>query len=71
MSNKKEAVTNSTPWLGIMVFVLAVLKLAGVINVTWLVVFAPIILWLGIVLLLLVVILVVYIVIVIYEKFTK
>lgn len=40
MSNKKVA-KNSFPWVWVFTFILAVLKLTGVANITWWVVFAP------------------------------
>ena len=40
MSNKKVA-KNSFPWVWVFTFILAVLKVTGVANITWWVVFAP------------------------------
>lgn len=40
MSNNKVA-KNSFPWVWVFTFILAVLKLTGVANITWWVVFAP------------------------------
>lgn len=40
MSNKKVA-KNSFPWIWVFTFILAVLKVTGVANITWWVVFAP------------------------------
>lgn len=40
MSNK-IVTKNSFPWVWVFTFILAVLKLTGVANITWLVVFAP------------------------------
>ena len=40
MSNKKVA-KNRFPWVWVFTFILAVLKLTGVANITWWVVFAP------------------------------
>jgi len=41
---------NSTPWLAIATFVLAILKLTGTITLSWWWVFAPMLLGLGILL---------------------
>lgn len=40
MSNK-IVTKNSFPWVWVFTFILAVLKLTGVANITWWVVFAP------------------------------
>ncbi len=39
--NYKKQTKNSFPWLWVFVFILAVLKVTGVANITWWVVFAP------------------------------
>ena len=39
--NYKKQTKNSFPWLWVFVFILAVLKVTGIANITWWVVFAP------------------------------
>lgn len=39
--NYKKQTKNSFPWVWVFTFILAVLKVTGVANITWWVVFAP------------------------------
>lgn len=62
MSNENKTTTSTTPWLWIATFILATLKLTGAINITWLWVFSPILIPLGIAVIILLVALIIFLV---------
>lgn len=69
--NYKKQTKNSFPWLWVFTFILAVLKVTGVANITWWVVFAPIWVALLIAIGILVITAIVAVVITIFEELQK
>jgi hypothetical protein len=68
LRNKREVVQSSTPWVTILVIILATLKLTGLIEITWFGVFLPAILYGAVILGLLFVIFIIAVIITVYEK---
>ena len=60
MEEKKT--TSTTPWLWIATFILATLKLTGTINITWLWVFSPVLIPLGLAVIILLVAFIIFLV---------
>ena len=62
MSNENKTTSSTTPWLWMATFVLAILKLTGAIEITWLWVFSPVLIPLGIAVIILLVAFIIFLV---------